>query len=881
MRVYRVSLLLLAFFLVSSCAKTLVKMDDLADIHAYPGGEIQNFNYLEELEKRNLAALTTWPQEIENRNNYGIYTHIFLCETYLILRQKPASDCLSDVISKIKKLNHSKLYLERFTDVTRRNGTKAQHIAAWPSQIMARAQFLKAKQAYVDGKPAMALTQLTLAQYNLTKTLELGGYKDIYIDDGVTLNEKKSSSHDFNWPLANGDMVTLHGNLIGTGANWQEDFLAVPALGAALASELDKPTQNWISALIELDTSQLIQNDSLMPLEKGAYLRIAYANIGDYSSVNDQEPSYFDAYNHFIAENATWMVPRQQDSGFENGLRATAMAIPLVGLVSLSVMSYQMQNVNEIHRLKRKQGIKLLEKLALARKHHETGSESVALEHYQALLSDPFSGLMPEVTWQAHHHLARLLQQKGNQGKAVEHWQQAINLIDQSRSGDKSGYISVLNTVDPSGPYAHIVQSLINLDRIPEAYRYMEKSKSRKLMDALINVSLKDQDQKVVTRFEKLKKQLAYFRKEANKAAFDKTLRKLSTFSSELQENTPALYDILTAGDAELSTVQSKLSRDETLIVYYESLKDIYAFVISYNSVDVKKVDSTALAQRVKSYRRDISDPETLDVSSKAYLQASAQLYDQIFRPISSMVKGSSLTIVPHGALHYLPFNTLYDGQQFLIERYPIRNLPTSAALVFLENKTINNHGVAAFGNPTLDLPAAEFEARLIAMQAKGKLFVRQNATETEFRKNGQTAKIIHIASHGEFNQAFPLESRLLLAKDAKNDGNVTARELYGMELRNDLVTLSGCETGLGDITEGDDVVGLSRALLFAGARSIVSSLWKVEDQATAQLMSEFYSRSTTSDRMTSLRDAQLTVKNEYNSHPFFWAAFQLTGSVN
>ncbi|MEC8228859.1 MAG: CHAT domain-containing protein, partial [Pseudomonadota bacterium] len=131
----------------------------------------------------------------------------------------------------------------------------------------------------------------------------------------------------------------------------------------------------------------------------------------------------------------------------------------------------------------------------------------------------------------------------------------------------------------------------------------------------------------------------------------------------------------------------------------------------------------------------------------------------------------------------------------------------------------------------------------------------------------------------GEFNPEEPLSSRLLLVGDESNDGSLTVGELYDLELNSELVTLSACQTGLGDVQSGDDVIGLTRGFLFAGAANIVASLWMVDDEATARLMVNLYNNLQSQDKQQSLRNAQLSVKNNYQAHPYYWAAFQLTGA--
>jgi len=159
-------------------------------------------------------------------------------------------------------------------------------------------------------------------------------------------------------------------------------------------------------------------------------------------------------------------------------------------------------------------------------------------------------------------------------------------------------------------------------------------------------------------------------------------------------------------------------------------------------------------------------------------------------------------------------------------------------------------------------------------------VLLRREATETALNRYGGGFRYIHFATHGEFDADRPLNSALLLAGDAESDGRLTVDKLYSMKLHADLVTLSACETGLGKVVNGDDVVGLTRGFLYAGSRSIVTSLWKVDDLATSHLMTGFYSRLKDADKREALRSAMLETRSRY-PHPFYWAAFQLTGNAD
>jgi CHAT domain-containing protein len=176
-------------------------------------------------------------------------------------------------------------------------------------------------------------------------------------------------------------------------------------------------------------------------------------------------------------------------------------------------------------------------------------------------------------------------------------------------------------------------------------------------------------------------------------------------------------------------------------------------------------------------------------------------------------------------------------------------------------------------------LPFAEKEARAIADLFGVKPLIGKAATESAVREQVSQANILHLAAHGEFNPVAPLNSLIALAPDDNNDGWLTVGETYGLNLKKtDLVVLSACETNLGDLSKGDELVGLTRALIFAGTPSVIASLWQVEDAATSLLMERFYTHLKDGmGKAESLRQAQLEVREEY-PNPYYWSAFVLSG---
>jgi len=157
---------------------------------------------------------------------------------------------------------------------------------------------------------------------------------------------------------------------------------------------------------------------------------------------------------------------------------------------------------------------------------------------------------------------------------------------------------------------------------------------------------------------------------------------------------------------------------------------------------------------------------------------------------------------------------------------------------------------------------------------------VRGEASKSAVKDLGNGFSILHFATHGRFDADAPLSSGLYLAKGNEANGVLTVSDLYSLRWDVDLVTLSACETGLGKVANGDDVIGLTRGFLYAGARSIVASLWEVDDAATAHLMETFYRNLGNNDKREALRLAQIETRQQYPD-PWYWAAFNVLGRAD
>jgi CHAT domain-containing protein len=196
---------------------------------------------------------------------------------------------------------------------------------------------------------------------------------------------------------------------------------------------------------------------------------------------------------------------------------------------------------------------------------------------------------------------------------------------------------------------------------------------------------------------------------------------------------------------------------------------------------------------------------------------------------------------------------------------------PRSGPLVGIGNPDL--------GRSALDLAYAEQEvASLRARFPAATLLLGAEATRGRVRLLAPGARVLHFATHAELDDRDPLGSAILLAPSDGTNGRLEVHEIYGWSLAAELVVLSACETALGPVSEGDELVGLARAFIYAGAPSVVATLWQVDDRASAALMDRFYAGfATGATKAHALRAAQFEALRELGD-PFFWAAYQLTG---
>jgi CHAT domain-containing protein/Flp pilus assembly protein TadD len=403
----------------------------------------------------------------------------------------------------------------------------------------------------------------------------------------------------------------------------------------------------------------------------------------------------------------------------------------------------------------------------------------------------------------------------------------------------------------------------------------------------------------------------------------------LSDWLRELRRRNPRYAELKYPEPVTLVETQRMLDHETVLLSYSLGESESFLFAVSRTDFQVKRLPAEkTLEANVQKLLAAITDKN--NPAPAEYRRHAANLSQQLLQPVSRMLDGKKrLIIVADGALHRLPFEVLFqpgvsqrgDLRQspFLIRQFAISYAPSASVLAQLQNET---HATApksfiAFGDPKYE-PASEggLASTLRVASASGRLnfqplpysrseidgiaqlfpkddrelFFGEAATEENVKSPDRLGayRLIHFSTHGYVNEARPRFSGLVLSLPASaasaragkqsEDGLLAAYEIFNLKLKADLVVLSACETGLGKEIKGEGLMSLTRAFMYAGAPSVVVSLWNVNDETAADLMIRFYRHlQSGKTKSEALRQAQLETIRD-NGFPFFWAPFVLIG---
>jgi CHAT domain-containing protein len=544
--------------------------------------------------------------------------------------------------------------------------------------------------------------------------------------------------------------------------------------------------------------------------------------------------------------------------------------------------------------------------------YEKTGEIKSAQTMLDSAISEIEGIVIPDLSWRLLRLRGRLLVGSGKITEALSDFQKAVTVVEESRGELKVEAFQQGFFDDKSDLYEDAIRLLLQMQKPGEAFRLAESAKSHDFVDLLANQSIAfpeaqdaffKKERQAYQAFQEAQDQLSKSVSIQGGASADSAnlkdywtqelenrRREHQQILAEIQTADPELASFVSVDPWDVGKIQSLLPDSAAVVEYFTSRNGLVVWVIRKTSLRWKQVvfPLQELEDHVRQLREAILSRLSTDLETKV-------LHQWLIEPVGAELSGlRHLVVVPHGILHYLPFTALENGQgESLMERFTVSIAPSATVLGFCMEKSLRlksrsggRDDVLAMGNPDLgdaryDLPFAEKEIKALRRTFTDvTAMIGKDATlQAVEQKSPVASGVLHFACHAEYSAETPLHSALRLAPEAGDDGRLTAQEIFSLPLSCRLVTLSACETGLAKATQGDEIVGLARSFIFAGTPSVIASLWKVDDLATAVLMKRFYRYLKAGySKAEALRKAQVLVKNAVNAHPSAWAAFGLTG---
>ncbi|HSU33011.1 MAG TPA: CHAT domain-containing tetratricopeptide repeat protein [Bryobacteraceae bacterium] len=514
----------------------------------------------------------------------------------------------------------------------------------------------------------------------------------------------------------------------------------------------------------------------------------------------------------------------------------------------------------------------------------------------------------PALSYEAQFLRGQIHEAEHQPEQAYDAYQAARSLLETVRFSLQKPELKIGFLRNRLEVYERLIQ--LCLDRIPnasseEALCYIEAAKSRTLQDLIIGggqpVPETPEDTENDRQIRDLRKQLNwYYHRIENEQLSEESIsekrvsdlkeqavaceRRLEQSLLEAPNSSVVARALHHSSATTLERIRGALGPDATLIEYFSIRQCIFASVVTSERVEIVRLaPASSVMQRLRMLQFQLSKfrlSQDYVTRFESVLIKTAQfhlnaLFEAVFAPLQRFLTTRDLVVVPHGPLHSIPFDALFDGRNYVLDRFTLCYAPSASIFVHCCEQSDRRSGPSLIlGVEDQNTPFIGEEVRAVASAVpEPQVLVGPQATEEALRKQGRDSRLIHIATHGYFRQDSPMFSAIRLS-----DSYVNLYDLYRMNLPVDLLAMSGCVTGLNVIDEGDELLGLTRGLLYAGARSLLLSLWDVGDRSTADLMRNFYARLQTEPRKAVALRAAMLNQREQNPHPYYWAPFKLIG---
>ncbi|MGC2330159.1 MAG: CHAT domain-containing protein [Candidatus Acidiferrales bacterium] len=517
----------------------------------------------------------------------------------------------------------------------------------------------------------------------------------------------------------------------------------------------------------------------------------------------------------------------------------------------------------------------------------------------------------PVLRYQAEFLMGQIQQSSEDSSGAYDSYQKARSALETLRSSLHGEELKIAFMKNRLEVYECLVDLRMDGNEkrgsAEEAFGYMELAKSRSLAESLVQhghvLPVADGQSGLVRRVREMREELNwYYRRieleqlrseDPSPQRIEKLQREALAHENELLRALrdlpapqPGVSTSSVSAIASLADVRECLP-PETALVEYFSVKDQFvAAVITHDGLEITPVTPVSrvvnllrmLHLQISKFRLGAEYVQTFEKPLLDAMQSHlAHLYEEVFAGLRGQLRAKHLVIVPHGVLHYLPFHALYDGASYLIDSFTVSYAPSASIFALCQRKVALASGCSlVLGIPDSRAPLILNEVRSVAaILPEAELIVGTEANEAKLREKGSQSRLIHIATHGSFRQDNPMFSGIRLG-----DAYLNLYDLYQLKLQAELVTLSGCATGMNVVSPGDELLGLIRGLLFAGAQSLLLTLWDVHDRSTSEFMAAFYRRFRDGEhKALALQGAMRELRCRY-PHPYYWAPFTLIGKT-
>jgi CHAT domain-containing protein len=557
-------------------------------------------------------------------------------------------------------------------------------------------------------------------------------------------------------------------------------------------------------------------------------------------------------------------------------------------------------------------GKAVLAHLLLARIALQVGDPAEAQNETDLSLSRLKLLQMPVLAYQAHLLQGQLAHARNDRPAAFRAFLDAKESLETMRSRLHGEELKISFLKNRMQVYESLLDLFISGDgsdaTTEEALAWMEAAKSRSMIEMIFqsgqSLPLGETGQSdLVRRIRDLREELNWYYHRIELEQLrpeEKSGERLDTLQKKAQSHEKELLRTLrelpacdrenttleSTSDLSVEQLQSALPQDATLIEYFSAGDRLLAAVINRGEIRIMPVTVlprvTHILQLLRfqlskfrmgsEYVRRFEEP--LLRATQSHLES---LYDELFAPLRQYCRGKHLIFVPHGPLHFLPFHALRSGEEYLCDAFTISYAPSASVFFACQEKPAGaNTSSLVFGIADERAPQILEEAKsVVSLLPQSTLRVGNEATSSLLRERGPHTGLLHIATHGVYRQDNPMFSGIRLG-----DGYLNLFDLYQMRLNANLVALSGCATGMNFVAAGDELLGLQRGLFYAGASTLLLSLWDVHDQSTSELMQLFYRQYLrTGEMATALQHAMQQLRQQ-NPHPYFWAPFVLVGKL-